>query len=253
MGNAVLRAHLFHYPEDIAELEIEAGNVYRDGHNGLSRVGKVSVIFAHRPYDISVNEVDKMELFERFDKVAGVQQTEGRVAPAHERLVSAYLPRLHPYDGLIVDADILLLYRLVNVVNNVLLSAQTLAEHFVINAVNHVVAVLYAVAGKSRVVAGKTHLCAAVVEEVDTRLDAHLLVDILVEKHFLVNSLDAGDNELSLAGGADEEMVVGEACAGTLAEGLADKPCEIAEHLVAQLVAVALVIELEIGYIEMDK
>ena len=77
-------------------------------------------------------------------------------------------------------------------VNDVLLLSQLLAEHFIVNTVIHIVALLNAVAGKSRMVTSKSHLRISILKIINPSFHTNTLCAVLGQKNltkYLFHSL----------------------------------------------------------------
>ena len=82
-------------------------------------------------------------------------------------------------DRLIEYFEIFLFDCFVDVVNNVLLAAETVSQHIIIDTIVNVMTMLNGTAGKARMVAGKTNFHIPVIHEIDAGLDADMLNGIL--------------------------------------------------------------------------
>ena len=249
---AVFGACFFHNAEDIAKLKIQPRYIDRNRYDRLPRIVQLAVILADLADDVGIDQMNQVELFQRFNEVDRPEHSDLRVDPAHQCLVAADLARADAHHRLIKDLNVFLRNGLVNVIDHILLLAQTLAEHLVIDAVVDIVAVLDALAGKPRVIAGKSDFRIAVVEKIDARLDAHLHADIFRQQQIPVYLFYVLNDLIPLAGCTDEEMVVREACGRAAAECLADDLCRVDEQLVTLFEAVPFVIELEIRDIKLN-
>ena len=158
LRHLVFSGRLGQVPDDIAELEIEPREIERDRREGQPLLGGLAVIAADLLDDAAVELVDLAVLLENADERAGRQQTVLRVLPARERLEPADLARFGRDHRLIVDLDIAVLDRRINVVDDILLERELILHRLVVEAEIAAEMLLDAVAGEARAVAGEARV-----------------------------------------------------------------------------------------------
>ena len=156
---------------------------------------------------------------------------------------------IHSRDDRLVEyLDIAVFYRVIYVVDDVLPEREALLEILVIQAIAAVVVLLYAVAGKTRLVAGVAYLVAAA-GLVRTALERELYLAL---KLLYAVGEPCDDLHRALLLGQDNEVVIGISRNERAAERFIDVLCKFDEELIALRETVLVVVGLEILYIKKE-
>ena len=172
------------------------------------------------------------------------------ILPACECLESADFTRHRTDLRLIVDLDVALDQRLLEIADDVAAEVQLLLHRWVELRPHRIVGVLDAVAGDLRAVHDERDILHILRRTVDARLDLHRQSQI-IDADPLVNELDAVAGVLDLR--RHSKVIVVEACDEIPLERLTQKISDVAQQTVSLLKAVPLIKTLEILNIEIDK
>ena len=143
----------FDHLEDVAAGKIQARKVERHGDHRAAVFQFVAQFPADKLYDVAVELVDLAGILERADEHSRIQESVQRVYPAGKRLHAAERFRNRADDRLVVNLDIAVRDRLVDMAHHVVLQQQVLVQAIVVIADKLVALLLLEAAGEFRLFA----------------------------------------------------------------------------------------------------
>ena len=125
--DVVLFSGFFHNSEDVAQLKVKPGDVYRDRNQLFSLISHLHVVPADALDNEGIHQMDQVELLQSGYEITRREHAHLGIDPAHKRLVAADFSGLNTDNRLVKDLYVFPFDCLINMVNDVLLLAQIIS------------------------------------------------------------------------------------------------------------------------------